>query len=138
MNSKEVTDYVSKKKQESQGTIKQIRDGWKNELFQTTVKKRKEDISLIKQVAEKMGISFEEAYNMLHGGDELKKKKFSKKESKETPLKNLEQERKTAAIAELDRLGMKTDKRVEAINAIKFLDDKILIGDTPWAYENMI
>jgi hypothetical protein len=32
---------------------------------------------------------------------------------------------------------MKTDKRVEAINAIQFLDDKILIDKTPWAYENM-
>jgi hypothetical protein len=59
------------------------------------------------------------------------------KEAKESPRKALEQERKTAAIVELDRLGMKTDKRVEAINAIQFLDDKILIDKTPWAYENM-
>ena len=63
--------------------------------------------------------------------------KTEKKEAKETPLKKLEQERKTAAIAELERLGMKTDENVEKINAIQFLDDKILIGNTPWAYENM-
>ncbi|MEI7920094.1 MAG: hypothetical protein WCH65_08335 [bacterium] len=30
-----------------------------------------------------MDVSFEEAYNMLHGGDELKKKVSDKKESKE-------------------------------------------------------
>jgi hypothetical protein len=30
-----------------------------------------------------MDVSFEEAYNMLHGGDELKKKVSNKKESKE-------------------------------------------------------
>lgn len=63
--------------------------------------------------------------------------KSEKKETKESPRKALEKERKTAAIAELDRLGMKTDENVEKINAIQFLDDKILIGNTPWAYENM-
>ena len=63
--------------------------------------------------------------------------KTEKKESKESPRKALEKERKTAAIAELDRLGMKTEENVEKINAIQFLDDKILIGNTPWAYENM-
>lgn len=55
----------------------------------------------------------------------------------ESPRKALEMERKTAAIAELDRLRMKTDENVEKINAIQFLDDRILIGNTPWAYENM-
>ena len=69
--------------------------------------------------------------------DALSKKMWAKKESKEIPLKQLEQERKTAAIAEFERLGMKTNKRVEAINDIKFLDNKILIGKTSWAYENM-
>ena len=57
--------------------------------------------------------------------------------SKESPFKMLEQERKSIAIAELDRLGMKTDENVGKINAIQFLDDKIIIGNTPWAYENM-
>jgi len=33
-----------------------------------------------------MDVSFEEAYNMLHGGDELKKKTSEKKESKETSI----------------------------------------------------
>ncbi len=31
-----------------------------------------------------MDVSFEKAYNILHGGDELKKKVSNKKESKET------------------------------------------------------
>lgn len=63
-----------------------------------------------------------------------------KKESKETtesPIKKLEKERKNAAIAELERLGMKTDENVDKINDIKFENDKILIGNTPWAYEDM-
>ncbi len=63
--------------------------------------------------------------------------KESKTEKSESPVKKLEKERKDAAIAELERLGMKTDENVEKINAIKFLDDKILIGNTPWAYINM-
>lgn len=63
--------------------------------------------------------------------------KSEKTESKTEKIKALEKERKTAAIAELERLGMKTDENVEKINAIQFLDDKILIGNTPWAYENM-
>ncbi len=62
---------------------------------------------------------------------------LNKGKSKETLLKKLERERKTAAIVELERLGMKTDENVRKINAITFLDDKILIWSTPWAYENM-
>lgn len=58
-------------------------------------------------------------------------------ESNASPLKVLEKERKTAAIEELDRLGMKTRKRVAAINAIQFLDNTILIENTPWDYNNM-
>ncbi len=69
--------------------------------------------------------------------DLLMWKTESKTEKSESPRKALEKERKTAAIVELDRLGMKTDENVEMINAIQFLDDKILIGNTPWAYENM-
>ncbi len=85
MSSDEVVEYVSQKKKKTQDAIKQTRNDWKKtEWFQTTVKTRKEDIALIKQVAEKMDVSFEEAYNMLHGGDELKKKVSDKKESKET------------------------------------------------------
>lgn len=64
--------------------------------------------------------------------------KSETKETKESPRKALEKERKTAAIAELNRLGMKTEENVKKINAIQFLDDNILIGNTPWAYENMI
>ena len=87
MSSDEIVDYVSQKKKKTQDAIKQTRDDWKKtEWFQTTVKTRKEDIALIKQVAEKMDVSFEEAYNMLHGGDELKKKTSEKKESKETSI----------------------------------------------------
>lgn len=84
MSDAEVAEYVSQKKKKTQDTIKQTRDGRKQtEWFQETIKTRKEDIALIKKVAEKMDVSFEEAYNMLHGGDELKKKVSSKKESKE-------------------------------------------------------
>lgn len=51
--------------------------------------------------------------------------------------KEIGQERKNAAIAALDELGMKTDKRVAAINATRFLGDQIIIGQTAWAYQNM-
>ncbi len=83
MSDDEVAEYVSQKNKKAQDAIKQTRDGRKQtEWFQETIKTRKEDISLIKKVAEKMDVSFEEAYNMLHGGDELKKKVSNKKESK--------------------------------------------------------
>lgn len=68
--------------------------------------------------------------------DALKKKEWAS-ESKESPRKALEKERKTAAIVELKRLGMKTNENVKKINAIKFLEHKILIDKTPWAYQNM-
>ncbi len=109
MSDDEVAEYVSQKKKKTQETIKQTRDGRKQtEWFQQTIKIRKEDIALIKKVAEKMGVSFEEAYNMLHGGDELKKKVSSKKESKETLTKSLEFEEDTFKI---DSKGWKEEKR---------------------------
>ena len=64
-------------------------------------------------------------------------KKQKEKEEKEMPRKKIKQKRKTEAIVELERLNMKTEENVAKINAIKFFENKILIGKTPWAYENM-
>ena len=65
-------------------------------------------------------------------------KKQKEKEAKEMPRKKIEKKRKAAAIKELEKWGMKTEENVAKINAIQFLSDRILIGKTAWAYENMI
>ena len=112
------------------------REANKSEEHKNAMKQLTSDVSIIRQFGEtkKWKKLNKEEFTWV-------KEQFygetSEEKSKETPLKILEKERKTAAIAELERLGMKTDERVAAINAIKFENDKILIGNTPWAYENM-
>lgn len=123
---------LEKVAQESSTKLNMAKETKEYHEVKETKKQAKE---LVKKIMELTGKSKEEAEETVYGKSETKKE--SKTEKSESPLKALEKERKTAAIAGLDRFGMKTDKRVEAINAIQFLDDKILIDKTPWAYENM-
>lgn len=96
-----------------------------------------------KQSTNKLDITQEQAESLMDGfteewrkviRDVLEKKMWEKVEF---PIKALEQERKTAAIAELERLEMNTKENVAKINAIKFLEDGILIDKTKWTYKNM-
>lgn len=135
MSDDEVAEYVSQKKKKTQDTIKQTRDGRKQtEWFQQTIKTRKEDIALIKKIAEKMDVSFEEAYNMLHGGDELKKKVSSKKEAKETstnlPSDVATQEKKAIAYFEKNN-ETKYLKVIENIQKLRE-EGKITYEDLWW------
>ena len=59
------------------------------------------------------------------------------REAIQEPIRILEQKRKTEAIDELKKLGLNTPENIAKINAIQFLHDSILIGNTSWAYENM-
>lgn len=49
----------------------------------------------------------------------------------------IEKERKDAAIVELERHNLKTHENMAKVNAVKFLNEWILIWKTLWAYEDM-
>lgn len=141
MSDDEVAEYVSQKKKKTQDAIKQTRDGRKQtEWFQQTIKTRKEDIALIKKVAEKMDVSFEEVYNMLHGGDEFKKKVSNKKEFKETstnlPSDIASQEKKAIAYFEKDNQA----NHLKVVDHVKKLreEGKITYEDLWWGKYNVI
>ncbi len=115
MNSDEIAEYVSERKEKASKYINQKRNWWKqSEWFQEVLKTRKEDISLINKVAERMGDSFEEAYNTLHGGDELKKKES--KEKMKTPQLEKENHKidKGMSVDEKLKNGWKKEKNVPA------------------------